>query len=255
MSALLDAINAELVHVGYVVSTAGQPATGDIVSKYGTEYLQENDRPPRLVIEPGGPADDSTGPTVRVGGNARQLLTLIDRYKAHCWGRDEDDARLLADEVRRALIKTAHGSITWGASGCTPIRDIHKGVEYVFAFNVNRPLLEKAYANPTGLRAAVMYEMEFDASTFVSCIDQSRPFTAAISDVCTLVGHGLTNGQVVTVRNTGGALPGGLVAGHAYYVVAATADTFQLSLTSGGAAVDLTSTGTGVQFLVGPATP
>ncbi|MEV0616192.1 hypothetical protein AB0I81_22955 [Nonomuraea sp. NPDC050404] len=55
--------------------------------------------------------------------------------------------------------------------------------------------------------------------------------------------HGLVNtDRVIFLNVLGGTLPGGLVEGAAYYVVGAATDTFQVSLTSGGAAVDLATT-------------
>lgn len=57
--------------------------------------------------------------------------------------------------------------------------------------------------------------------------------------------HGLANTDRVMVFNLfGGALPTGLTEGTIYFVVGSTTDTFQLSLTSGGAAVDITAAGT-----------
>jgi uncharacterized phage protein (TIGR02218 family) len=58
--------------------------------------------------------------------------------------------------------------------------------------------------------------------------------------------HGMVFGNKIRVSNTGGALPAPLVAGLDYYAVGVTADAFQLSLSKGGAAIDLTTAGTGV---------
>lgn len=56
--------------------------------------------------------------------------------------------------------------------------------------------------------------------------------------------HGYANTDRVTVYNVfAESLPGGLTEGTLYFVVGATTDTFQVSLTSGGAAVDITSIG------------
>lgn len=52
--------------------------------------------------------------------------------------------------------------------------------------------------------------------------------------------HGMSNGQQVRLTNSGGALPAGLSAGTTYYVVGVTANTFQLSTTLGGSAVNIT---------------
>jgi hypothetical protein len=72
----------------------------------------------------------------------------------------------------------------------------------------------------------------------------SGAFTAATSDICTKTAHNLHNGDPVTLSTTD-TLPAGLSAGGTYYILAATTDTFKLSLTPGGAAIDITSTGTG----------
>lgn len=71
-------------------------------------------------------------------------------------------------------------------------------------------------------------------------------FTAdAGTDTMTRTSHGLTNSTVVFVTNSGGALPAGLVDYTEYYIVNAAANTFQLAFSSGGAAINFTSNGTG----------
>lgn len=60
-----------------------------------------------------------------------------------------------------------------------------------------------------------------------------------ISDTFQCAGHGLSNGQkVVVFGSEGGAVPTGLTEGDTvYFVVSAATNTFQLSATSGGAAI------------------
>lgn len=71
-------------------------------------------------------------------------------------------------------------------------------------------------------------------------------FTADnVTDTMSFTGHGLANGTAVEVTNSGGALPAGLSAGVEYYIVNQTANTFQLSATSGGAVINFTTDGTG----------
>lgn len=56
--------------------------------------------------------------------------------------------------------------------------------------------------------------------------------------------HGYANGNTVVLWQAYGAgIPTGLTEGTVYYVVGATTDTFQLALTSGGAAIDITAVG------------
>lgn len=66
----------------------------------------------------------------------------------------------------------------------------------------------------------------------------------AAGDAISSNGHGLVNtDRVMLFAVAGEALPAGLVATTLYFVVGATTDTFQVSLTSGGAAVDITALG------------
>jgi hypothetical protein len=67
---------------------------------------------------------------------------------------------------------------------------------------------------------------------------------ADAGDVLTSVAHGLSSGNRVMLFPVGGAaLPAGLVDTVLYHVVNPTADTFQVSLTSGGAAEAITAGG------------
>jgi hypothetical protein len=87
-----------------------------------------------------------------------------------------------------------------------------------------------------------------DDQTLINAAKISATFTAdATTDVLTATAHGLSNGDLLTVTNSGGGLPGGLSAGVWYYVISAAANTFKLSTSSGGSAVDITSNGTGTQ--------
>lgn len=68
----------------------------------------------------------------------------------------------------------------------------------------------------------------------------------ATTDVFTCtVPHGFTNGQQVGFENTGGALPAPLIANTGYFILTATSLTFQVSTIAGGAALNLTTSGTG----------
>lgn len=66
------------------------------------------------------------------------------------------------------------------------------------------------------------------------------------TDTFTRTSHGLANGDRVFFSNSGGALPAGLFE-HAfpYYVINTAANTFQVSTTGGGAALNFTTNGTG----------
>jgi hypothetical protein len=70
--------------------------------------------------------------------------------------------------------------------------------------------------------------------------------TIASPGVVTWAAHGLANSVPLVLSNKGGALPTGLVAGTTYYTKAVAANTFQLSATAGGAAINTSGTQSGV---------
>lgn len=81
----------------------------------------------------------------------------------------------------------------------------------------------------------------------------AQVFTAAASDVLTIMGHGLSTGLRVRVTSTV-TLPAGLVAATDYYVYKIDNDTFKLSNSYansliGAGIIDITDTGTGVHTL------
>jgi hypothetical protein len=63
----------------------------------------------------------------------------------------------------------------------------------------------------------------------------------------TSTAHGLVDGAQLNYNNQGGTSITGLTSGSDYFVVNKTVDTFQLALTSGGAAIDITGTGNNSQ--------
>ncbi len=66
----------------------------------------------------------------------------------------------------------------------------------------------------------------------------------ATSDAFTSYAHGLANtNQVLVYDIMGAGLPTGFTEGTVYFVVSAATDTFQLSATSGGAAITVTTSG------------
>jgi hypothetical protein len=61
-----------------------------------------------------------------------------------------------------------------------------------------------------------------------------------VTDLITITSHGFSNEQIVRLTSTG-TLPAGLSLTVAYFIISATANTFKLSLTRGGSAVDITA--------------
>lgn len=84
---------------------------------------------------------------------------------------------------------------------------------------------------------------------------EGSAFTAdASTDVITSSSHGLSDGnQIALATGPGGTLPAGLNGTTTYFVRDSTTNTFKVSLTNGGAAVNITSAGSGTFWWV-PAT-
>lgn len=81
---------------------------------------------------------------------------------------------------------------------------------------------------------------------WITLLDADPPIigTAATSDTITAYAHGLSNDQrVFVLASPGAVIPTGLSENTAYFVVSAATDTFQLSTTQGGGAVDITAGG------------
>lgn len=85
---------------------------------------------------------------------------------------------------------------------------------------------------------------------YVYLLETKSTCTIDIStDYVTKTGHGLSDGDIVILTTTG-VLPTGLSANFGrYFVINKTTDTFQLSLTSGGAAINFTGTQSGTHTL------
>lgn len=73
--------------------------------------------------------------------------------------------------------------------------------------------------------------------------------TTLTNDQLLAPGHGMAdNDRVILYNNFGGTLATGLTEGTVYFVVNSAANTFKVSTTQGGAAVDITALGNGTVF-------
>ena len=72
----------------------------------------------------------------------------------------------------------------------------------------------------------------------------------ATANLLTLQGHGLTTGDPLSFRaESGGSLPSPIMADTTYYAIVVSPDTFQVSTSVGGSAVDLTTAGSNVKAI------
>lgn len=93
------------------------------------------------------------------------------------------------------------------------------------------------------------YENLLDIILDIYGVDSGVVFTSNFStDILTSNTHGKSDGEIITLSNSGGALPANLGTGTKYFIISATTDTFQVSLTSGGSAVDFSDNGSGTHY-------
>lgn len=81
-------------------------------------------------------------------------------------------------------------------------------------------------------------------------VQNGATITIAAPGVVTWNAHGLSSGDVVKFRNNADTLPTGLALSTNYFVLNPTANTFQLSATEGGAAINTTGVQAGVHVAV-----
>lgn len=83
-----------------------------------------------------------------------------------------------------------------------------------------------------------------------SALSEEKTFSVNTSTyVITCAGHGYNNGDTIVVSSNG-SLPASLSTETLYYIINAATDTFNLSTSSGGGAIDITTTGSGTHKVV-----
>jgi hypothetical protein len=104
----------------------------------------------------------------------------------------------------------------------------------------------------TGAWGAIVAFAIFDALTvgnmlaWGELLGPRKVFTVdPTTDVFTSTAHGLANGTIVEVESENGTLCAGVSDNTPYFIIATAANTFQLSLTSGGSAINITTAGDG----------
>ena len=92
-----------------------------------------------------------------------------------------------------------------------------------------------------------VYNMDY--LTFYGPAAEGITGTGGTNQFTVATGHGLYNGQLVTLTTTT-TLPAGLTANTLYYIVSRTATAVSFALTPGGSAVTISDAGTGTHKIV-----
>ena len=136
-----------------------------------------------------------------------------------------------------------------------PLDERSRAVLQKYFLSLVRPL---NFVNATGDEFRDVLVVQDDKYNLLSATAQLARYSADASTDQLTVGQDLVNlskasfqnGNQVTLYTTG-TTPGGLSAGQIYFVVNATSGgtVFKLSLSSGGAAINITSAGTGENYI------
>ena len=119
--------------------------------------------------------------------------------------------------------------------------------------NIKRPYLQASkklfkYDSTTSIKITDSLGSELLTNGSFTRLSKGTFAPGAVSvanNTITLVGHGLTNSDTVEFTNSGGGLPAPLAINTSYFVRDVSGDDFKVSTTATGAAVDITTQGTG----------
>lgn len=160
--------------------------------------------------------------------------------------------KLLADKKVTDLTASRDASGNWHASAVGHPRQLPA----FYNLRVRRPVddvLMRDIPIATGITQSGVFGDTF-GNVLVTNNDlaagTTKTFTAvAATDVITVVGNNFPDGHKVRVSNTGGALPAPLVIDTDYFIRDKVGDTAKLAATLAGAAIDLTTDGTGTNSI------
>ncbi len=197
----------------------------------------------------------------RLGFDVDEEDTLIDQYIAEATeALERDTERALVYQTRKLFLTSFPHGYESGISlpGC-PVRAVSSITYTDYNGDVQTWSSNSYQVNTSSEPCMVRYVY---GGLWPSAREQEKSITITYkagyivpfsvnptTNVLTVTGYTPTNGDCWRVTNSGGMLPGGLSQMTDYYVIASSGSTCKLSTSSGGSEVDITTTGTGLNFL------
>lgn len=162
-----------------------------------------------------------------------------------CWNSEGFNTGINCDVT---LTRLAAATIHFGAADASAAVPQTLGFQGILAGNSNtngaNATIIGSLSTGSGVSGDMIFQTGFGGVSATSTVTISNASPAVIS----WTSHGLSVNQPMTFTTTG-ALPTGLTAGTAYYVISAGfgANSFEVSTTVGGSAINTSSAGSGVQ--------
>jgi hypothetical protein len=226
------------------VDTTEDAAGGDNVTNVAvvagkTRYLEA----PAVTFSGGG--GSSAAATASVAGGAVSSIAVTNVGSAYT-----SAPTVAIAKPKRTIpttgVNTTTNVITYATHGLTAGEEIkyYHGGGTALAGLTNAT---SYYPGQVTTNTFQLYASAALGSTAVATMTIATTAVNTTTNVITSTAHGLVDGAQLNYNNQGGTSITGLTSGSDYFVVNKTVDTFQLALTSGGAAIDITGTGNDAQ--------
>jgi len=237
------------ISLGMVDITLGSDADGDI-------YIRSGGHLTRLPAGSNGQILElSSGlPSWQEGAMKKSVYDtgdngIVDKAEGIELGSDADgDIYYRNSGALQRLPIGSNGQLLEVVSGLPAWETPTAGIDWTgFSFPFRGESVPAGFLENDGsLISITTYENLYDKIGNSYGLNTGVNFTASAGDdTITSAAHGKSNDDIIEMTNSGGALPAGLAIDTKYFIINVTTDTFQVSLTQGGAAVDITDTGTG----------
>jgi hypothetical protein len=208
----------------------------------GTRYLEV----PAVTFSGGG--GSSAAATASIAGGLVSAVAVTNNGSSY-----ETAPTVAIAKPKRTIptsgVNTTTEAITYANHGLTAGEEIkyyhNGGTELAGLTNGT-----SYYPGQVNSSAFILYNTAARGATAVGDKTITTTNVNTTTNFITSTAHGLVDGAELNYNNQGGTSITGLTSGNDYFVVNKTTDTFQLALTSGGAAIDITGTGNNSQTFI-----
>jgi len=224
------------------IAAGGDNVASVALIQGGTRYLEV----PAVTFSGGGGA--SAAATASIAGGLVTAVAVTNTGSSY-----ETVPTVAIAKPKRTIptsgVNTTTEAITYANHGLTAGEEIkyyhNGGTELAGLTNGT-----SYYPGQVNSSAFILYNTAARGATAVANMTIATANVNTTTNVITSTAHGLVNGAELNYNNQGGTSITGLTSGNDYFVVNKTTDTFQLALTSGGAAIDISGTGNNSQTFI-----